>query len=762
VASLTFLPTGITAGADTNSPYAGRTYTLPSGTTSGDLLVGFYGGKPYDTVPSIPSGYTAQSGGANGTTANGNGSGSVYAVAFTKTHSGSESDPSSTMAAGYSPAITAMLAIQPDSAVTWAVTSTKGSDSAATGTNFSATGESTLDYTTGDVVVVQIVHNDDSSGDSGFRLSIPGCVVSTPIQRLTGTLTTSTGNDGRMYVLTAGIISGTATGAPTVTATTGSGDSDGQAVFLRASGASYAPAAKAETFTDDFADGIGSHWNNNGGSPTVVDGAMSQTVSTSWTASWTPNDGWSPPMAAPLDLTDSHVFAQVGLPAVGSAGGQWRFNLLNNIPLDSVAIFMDSSDKIQGYVKKSNSTVFTGTAGPTYNPTTHAWLRIREASGTVYFDHSADGVTWTNFDSTTHTVDLTNVFIEFGAQMPSGTDTMTVDNVNVAGSSGTPGTASGSLSLGASATAAAAGSAGGSLSLGGSAAAAAAGTATASGSLTLSGSATGAAVGTASGSLALAGDAVASTDAAGSLTLGGSATGTVSITAGGALTLGGTALGAAAETATGALTLDGAAVAAGAGTATGDVTLSGTATGQAATTGAGSLALSGIADGGASGAASGTLTLDGLVAAGLLGQATGEVTLGGQATGLAAGQAAGGLSLTGYALAGADVAASGLLSLSGLAAADGSATAAGHLALAGTAVPDGYVVGWLELVGTATGAAQTLSPGDMTGATSVASMTGASTASGITGASSGVAGITGAQTAGDIQGQSAAATMSRS
>src|SRR5206468_4627856 len=31
----------------------------------------------------------------------------------------------------------------------------------------------------------------------------------------------------------------------------------------------------------------------------------------------------------------------------------------------------------------------------TYVPTTHLWWRIREASGTVYWETSPDGVTWT-------------------------------------------------------------------------------------------------------------------------------------------------------------------------------------------------------------------------------------------------------------------------------------------------------------------------------------------------------------------------------
>ena len=38
--------TGITASADTASPFANRAYTLPTGHATDDLLIAFYGGKP--------------------------------------------------------------------------------------------------------------------------------------------------------------------------------------------------------------------------------------------------------------------------------------------------------------------------------------------------------------------------------------------------------------------------------------------------------------------------------------------------------------------------------------------------------------------------------------------------------------------------------------------------------------------------------------------------------------------------------------------
>ena len=69
--AVTWTATGITASSDTTSPFANLSYTLPTGHTTNDLLIAFYGGKPYNTVPSTPTDYAPQSGGANGSTAMG-------------------------------------------------------------------------------------------------------------------------------------------------------------------------------------------------------------------------------------------------------------------------------------------------------------------------------------------------------------------------------------------------------------------------------------------------------------------------------------------------------------------------------------------------------------------------------------------------------------------------------------------------------------------------------------------------------------------
>ena len=51
--------------------------------------------------------------------------------------------------------------------------------------------------------------------------------------------------------------------------------------------------------------------------------------------------------------------------------------------------------------RKTVATVSSDLATATYVAATHRYLRIREASGTIYWDYSADGISWTNFASAT-------------------------------------------------------------------------------------------------------------------------------------------------------------------------------------------------------------------------------------------------------------------------------------------------------------------------------------------------------------------------
>ena len=225
-------PTGLTAASDTAAAYASLTYTLPTGHTTGDLLLCYMALKPYNTVPGTPSGYTALSGGANGTTAMGGGTGSMYAIGFYKEHDGTESNPSSAFSAQYSTAMLGMIALESSNGTGggWTIDSTSGSDTSDTGTSFSATGDATLALEAGDHIFVFAGGRDNGSDPSSVDITVPGCTLDTVV--VESVLNTSTGNDGWMYVAHAEVLSGTASGDPVTTATTSSGDSAGQAVFI--------------------------------------------------------------------------------------------------------------------------------------------------------------------------------------------------------------------------------------------------------------------------------------------------------------------------------------------------------------------------------------------------------------------------------------------------------------------------------------------------------------------------------------------------
>ena len=57
----------------------------------------------------------------------------------------------------------------------------------------------------------------------------------------------------------------------------------------------------------------------------------------------------------------------------------------------------NSGNTLNAFVTEAG--VETVLAGTTYNSTTHRWLRIREDSGTIYWDYSADGLNWSNLTS---------------------------------------------------------------------------------------------------------------------------------------------------------------------------------------------------------------------------------------------------------------------------------------------------------------------------------------------------------------------------
>jgi hypothetical protein len=154
------------------------------------------------------------------------------------------------------------------------------------------------------------------------------------------------------------------------------------------------------------------------------------------------------------DLTSSNFFAQLV-----SAGTQ----LASTQALMKVAA--DANNSAQLFVQNGNLSAqvqYEGAFGAilpgsvAYSAATHKWLRIREASGTLYFDYSTDGATWTNLSSTPNPFPLTSLVLSIQEGAYATTDAQATsqwDNVNnqvaqtwvIAGSSAATSAANGSV-----------------------------------------------------------------------------------------------------------------------------------------------------------------------------------------------------------------------------------------------------------------------------------------------------------------------------
>lgn len=132
------------------------------------------------------------------------------------------------------------------------------------------------------------------------------------------------------------------------------------------------------------------------------------------------------------DLTDSIV--QVRL---ANAGNQ----ALTSLEVYPVICTIDSNNQIGWYVNQNQikayklvAGVFTAIATATYVAATFQYLRMRELSGTVYWDYSADGVTWFNLASAAPGIAITSLILEViaGTFNNEGvTTTIQVDDFNI-------------------------------------------------------------------------------------------------------------------------------------------------------------------------------------------------------------------------------------------------------------------------------------------------------------------------------------------
>lgn len=197
---------------------------------------------------------------------------------------------------------------------------------------------------------------------------------------------------------------------------------------------------KTETLNDNFATASASKWGGYGGGTTVSSGCLSIAPTSSYLGIYS---------AVQYDLTSSYVMVQlVQPPNIGNGSTSAAMNI--QVSAGNLEEISWENGQLVFREKVSNTNSDVSVA---YDPVAHAWLRIRESAGTIYWDTSPDSLTWTNRRSkacgigavTSVTINLYSGY--WGTEPSPGTALYDNFNLQSAGSAYTGWTV-GSLSMG--------------------------------------------------------------------------------------------------------------------------------------------------------------------------------------------------------------------------------------------------------------------------------------------------------------------------
>lgn len=133
--------------------------------------------------------------------------------------------------------------------------------------------------------------------------------------------------------------------------------------------------------------------------------------------------------ASLYDLTSSYV--KIQLINAGSQATNFDcipllvVNGTNELWWDINGNTMTANQKVSGVSSGIGSSA-------TYNSSIHRWLRIRELSGTTFFEYSTDGRAWFNFTNTPNPITVTALAggVQVGQFGTASASTFVVDNFN--------------------------------------------------------------------------------------------------------------------------------------------------------------------------------------------------------------------------------------------------------------------------------------------------------------------------------------------
>lgn len=194
--------------------------TIPSGTTTGDIMVLWVHCKPHDATFSDPSGWTLLDSGASGTTANGNGTGSVKSGCWYREWQSGDAAPTVNITTGNT-AVGVIYSFS-KTAATWTTPPDvgKGGDQTNDATPaITYTGLASGDITSDDLLTYTTGVCDDASAHSAATLTATSATIGA-VTRRTPDGTNTSGLDcsgwGGYAAVTAGTSTATLTGAFTV------------------------------------------------------------------------------------------------------------------------------------------------------------------------------------------------------------------------------------------------------------------------------------------------------------------------------------------------------------------------------------------------------------------------------------------------------------------------------------------------------------------------------------------------------------------
>lgn len=121
----------------------------------------------------------------------------------------------------------------------------------------------------------------------------------------------------------------------------------------------------------------------------------------------------------PRSLVGSQAYLQVTTVTSGGTDADSIFLIsAEATPLATIGAtngFRFIKERATIYAQRIVAGVITSVASTAYNGTTHAWWKIRESGGTIYWEVSTDGTTWNSFASYAHSMNIGAMYVHIGA-----------------------------------------------------------------------------------------------------------------------------------------------------------------------------------------------------------------------------------------------------------------------------------------------------------------------------------------------------------